>query len=261
MRTTIYYFSGTGNSLFVAKSLAKLISNCDIKSIPMEMHSSKLIKNSQKIGFVFPLYAFGLPNIVIKFIKKFDFSNASYIFSIVTRGAKSWGALDQLNELLKSKSNKLSAGFYIDMPGNYIIKHRVCSENEQRYLFKNAEIKIKEIADVINSKDTKIEKTNIFFRIFSRFYHLIWLNLLKSKHSKFYSDENCDHCGLCVDICAFNNIKLDKKAPMWGDNCQMCLACLHFCPKQAIQYGSKTKGKTRYHNPNITSKEMINQNF
>lgn len=260
MKTTIYYFSGTGNSLYVAKSLKKSILNCDIKSIPKEINNPSLIKKSEKIGFVFPLYAFGPPDLVIKFIKKFDFSNANYIFGIITRGANSWGGLDQLDKLLKYKSKSLSAGFYVDMPGNYILKHKVCSENKQKELLKMAETEMWAIANIINSNSNKIEKTNIFFRLFSRFYHLIWLNFLNSKHKKFYCDEKCDYCGLCVDICPVNNIKLEKKTLIWGDKCQLCLSCLHFCPKESIQYGSKTKEKVRYHNPKVTADEMIKNN-
>jgi len=39
--------------------------------------------------------------------------------------------------------------------------------------------------------------------------------------------------------------------PQWiGDNCDCCLACLHRCPKQVIQYGKRTEKKGRYKNPN-----------
>lgn len=261
MKTTIYWFSGTGNSLYVAKHLSKSILNCEIKSIAREINTSKLTCNSEKIGFIFPLYALGMPEIVIKFIKKLDLSNDVYIFGVVTRGAKSWGGLDQLDVLLKQKSKFLSAGFYIDMPGNFIIKYRVSSRDEQQQLFRNAESKMDRISSMVNTNENKIEKANIFFRLYARAYHMVWLKFLNSFYKKFYSDENCNSCGICVNICPVHNIKLKNEKPVWGNNCQLCLSCLHFCPKSSIQYRKNTMEKLRYHHPKISAEEMINQKF
>ena len=116
MTITLYYFSGTGNSLEIANALATRIKNCDLKPIASIINNDYIVDKSEKIGFVSPLYAFGLPELMTKFIEKIDLPNAKYIFGIITRGADSWGGLEQLEILLRKKSKHLTAGFYIDMP-------------------------------------------------------------------------------------------------------------------------------------------------
>ena len=70
----------------------------------------------------------------------------------------------------------------------------------------------------------------------------------------------CVSCGQCAKICPVGNIKMVNGRPAFGDNCTTCLACVHWCPKHAIQMGSVNKmGTKRYVNPNIKIQEMFNQ--
>lgn len=72
---------------------------------------------------------------------------------------------------------------------------------------------------------------------------------------KFYANDNCIGCGICKKVCNTQNIKLDVK-PIWGENCNQCLACINLCPVKAIQYGKGTEKKGRYKNPNININEL-----
>ncbi len=56
----IFYFSGTGNSAWVARQLAKG-QNEELLSIAMEIDRNKAykLKEGEKVGFVFPVYAWG----------------------------------------------------------------------------------------------------------------------------------------------------------------------------------------------------------
>lgn len=73
---------------------------------------------------------------------------------------------------------------------------------------------------------------------------------------KFYANDKCTGCGICESVCNCNTIKVDKK-PSWGKECTQCLACMHFCPVKAIQYGKGTEKKGRYKNPKVSIAEMI----
>ena len=59
--------------------------------------------------------------------------------------------------------------------------------------------------------------------------------------------EACIGCGKCVELCPLSNIYLENGKPVWGKNCTHCMACICYCPKEAIEYGRKSKGKPRYH--------------
>lgn len=54
----IFYFSGTGNSAWVARQLAEG-QNEELLSIAMEIDRNKAykLKEGEKVGFVFPVYA------------------------------------------------------------------------------------------------------------------------------------------------------------------------------------------------------------
>ena len=48
-------------------------------------------------------------------------------------------------------------------------------------------------------------------------------------------------CGI-----ATGNITLKNKKPVWGKHCTHCMACICYCPAEAIEYGRKSVGKPRY---------------
>ena len=67
------------------------------------------------------------------------------------------------------------------------------------------------------------------------------------KADAFTVSDACIGCGKCVQLCPLNNIRLDKDKPVWGSNCTHCMACICYCPKEAIEYGKRSVGKPRYH--------------
>jgi len=74
----------------------------------------------------------------------------------------------------------------------------------------------------------------------------------------FWTNDQCKGCRTCESVCPVNNIKLVDNKPIWLDHCQQCLACIHWCPEKAIQFGKRTLNKKRYRNPTITVKDMLN---
>ena len=48
----------------------------------------------------------------------------------------------------------------------------------------------------------------------------------------------CIGCGKCVELCPLNNIRLENGKPVWGKHCTHCMACICYCPKEAIEYGN-----------------------
>ena len=67
------------------------------------------------------------------------------------------------------------------------------------------------------------------------------------KANAFQTDDTCISCGQCVENCPMNNITLESGKPTWGKQCTHCMACICYCPTEAIEYGKKSMGKPRYH--------------
>ena len=77
------------------------------------------------------------------------------------------------------------------------------------------------------------------------------------KAEAFRATDACIGCGRCVELCPLNNVHLKNGKPVWGKNCTHCMACICYCPKEAIEYGEKSKGKPRYHFEALERKQDI----
>ena len=261
METTIYYFTGTGNSLKIARVLAEKLEDCELIPIAKVWERENLGSASEKVGFIFPLYYSGLPKIVYDFINKIDLSKSNYFFTVITSaGDINEQPLQQLEKILKTKAKRLSAGFLITMPSNYIIGYDVHSEERQKEFFEKAIEEVELISEIIKDKRENLNQ-DIFEKDVSgseRFNYKFREEVYESDKS-FYADENCSKCGICEKICPVNNIILIEGIPQWQHKCQQCLACINFCPEKSIQFGIETLKTQRYHHPEITIQDLINQ--
>ncbi|MFX1495405.1 MAG: EFR1 family ferrodoxin [Promethearchaeota archaeon] len=261
METIIYFFTGTGNSLKIAKDLTKKLKDSELIPIAKVCQTETIHSITEKVGFIFPLYYSGLPKIVDDFINNLDLSKSNYIFSVITSaGDINEQPLQQLNKILETKSKALNAGFYVTMPSNYIIGYEVPSEEYQNECFEKASSQVELIAEIINSRKENLNQA-IFKKNVRRSEELnkTFREKVNESDKSFYTDENCTSCGICEQVCPMNNIMLIEGKPQWQHKCQQCLACINFCPEISIQFGVDTLKTQRYHHPEITLQEIIDQ--
>ena len=258
MKTTIFYFTGTGNSLSVARDLAAELGDTNLVSIAKAVNGTPDL-SSERIGIVYPVYVFGMPLIVEKFLKKLTDSSDKYFFAVATYGGLAGDALGQTAKQLKIRGIKLKAGFMVKMPGNYTPLYGAKPEGEQIQMFKAEKLKVKEIAAAVrDKKEVKIEKGGLLTNlIFSGILRNSFMRKLPFADINFWADEKCIHCGTCVKVCPVDNVRLYQGKPVWMHKCVQCVACLQWCPTEAIQYGQKTGTKKRYHNPDIKLEDII----
>lgn len=258
----IFYFSGTGNSLYAAKSIARHNSE-ELVSISAAVNSGDKfyeysLKDNEIIGFIYPVYAWGPPGMVLEFIEKLKLNNYrdNYIFSVATCGDNIGNTMKVMEECLKKKGINLNSGFSIKMPNNYILMGDVDSKELEKEKLFAADGTLKNINNAIEQRITGV------FRVEKGF--LPWLltgfvnpmfNKFAIDTTKFYVNDNCTGCGICERVCNCNSIKVNER-PQWGKRCTQCLACIHYCPAKAIQYGRGTEKKGRYTNPNIRIDEI-----
>ncbi|MBN1621894.1 MAG: EFR1 family ferrodoxin [Endomicrobiales bacterium] len=258
MKTKIYYFSGTGNSLAVAKELAGGIADAELIPITYSFdHSQKI--DDVKVGLVFPVYCWGPPLIVVDFIKKLNVDPGTYIFTAATYGGMLAYSLKILQKLLKERNLELSAGFSINMPGNYVPLYNVWSEEKQKQIFDKAKTKIKKIVDTVNAQERYKTETNLgpFGMFLSNAFYSGMMGKMKEADKSFWVDEKCNKCEICIKICPAGNIKMNDGKLEWQHKCEQCLRCLHWCPEKAIQFGKKTQSRGRYHHPDTKVQDFI----
>lgn len=258
MKTVIYYFSATGNSLKVAKDLAENLGDTTLVSIP-KVINSELNLSVDSIGIVFPVYCWGMPLMVAKFIKKLKAEHAKYFFAVATCGGSAAGTLLQTKKGLAQQNVKLAAGFVIQLPTNYIIWGEAISEERQKKMFDKWNERLSDIVNLIkNQEEHDIEAGSFLSNFFlSKALYSVSMPNFPKMDKSFWSDNNCNQCGICKNICPAGNIELNDGKPVWNHKCEQCLACIQWCPKQAIQYGKKTQGRKRYTNPFVSLKEFI----
>lgn len=259
-KNTIFYFSGTGNSLQISKDIAEKLGDTDVISISKIIDNGEIQIESKSLGIVFPVYMCGLPSIVDNFIKALNINKDTYVFAVATMGGMQGNSLKQINDLMENKNKKLNAGFTVAMPGNYIPMYGAKSKESQIKTFDKVKIKVDDIVNVVKEKKNQgYEKSNLLVEkvIAPLMYKKI--GTIHNLDNNFWVKDNCTSCGICQKVCGVNNIEIKNGKPTWKNKCEQCMACIQYCPQEAIEYSKKTIGRKRYKNPNISLKDMINQ--
>lgn len=241
----IFCFSGTGNSLHVAKEIAKVTKEeiVMMTQSEMQLHKEYFIQEDENIGFVFPIYWWGIPKEVEAFVKqlRLSYNKLTYSYAVSTYGMIGRNGLYDLQKYLYQMGIYLDATFEVKMVDNYIVGYELIDEKKQNKILHMAETKIKDIVNSISQKEKK--KINDYINFIKPVVHKCYK--IKDHTKKFYVTDSCISCGKCQEECPSSAIKIIEGKPKWEKNCTFCLKCIHNCPVQAVQYG-KTEGRKRY---------------
>jgi NAD-dependent dihydropyrimidine dehydrogenase PreA subunit len=283
MSTEIYYFSGTGNSLHVARELQKRIPEAKLIPIVSLVSKGSVTTNGKTVGFVFPHYASSLPKIVHTFIEKLDLGSARYLFAIATRGRTQTMAFVEIDKILKKKGKRLDSFFVFTMPSGSepLVKGYASRITEERILRLESEMlaRLDSIQRTIANQEISREEDTgdgtlpppllvpflPLIRIVAPL--LVPLGKLVETKFEFYCDEKCTGCGVCEKVCLAEKVQMVDGKPVWQEavKCHGCFACLNFCPEESIQVKSTwylksyTDQNGRYHHPAITAKDIAGQ--
>jgi len=256
MHYTIYYFTSTGNSLQIARQLASTLKNTTLQSMTTPPPSKPVGGPDQAIGFIFPVYFLGLPRIVKRFVQNLPIQPQTYCFAISNFGGSSMDSLGMLNDVLKQKDCHLSYGDGVKMPDNYLPRYDALPIDKAQKVIDAAMVKVTAVAHAItNQKIQPIKrKAKLLCKIIND--HFMYRSI-ENFDKKFTVDNTCNGCNLCQTICPIQNITTtDNHQPVWNHQCERCMACIQWCPTQAIQYGKKTAAFKRYHNPTINAQDL-----
>jgi NAD-dependent dihydropyrimidine dehydrogenase PreA subunit/flavodoxin len=267
MSTEIYYFSGTGNSLYVARELQKRIPETNLIPIVSLLNKDVLETNGETVGFVFPIHFSAIPIPVKNFIKKLDLKSTEYVFAIATRIGTPHSAFISIEKILKGKSKSLDSHFTLNMASNDPkFDYKVPTEEEIKKLESVVHNRLDFIQEIIINKEKSQEKdTNITVPVSSLLVKLVpiirpFLDSIGLK-THYYADSNCTGCGICEKVCLSKKIKLINNKPVWQNDvkCFDCYACINYCPMQSTQIKSFTEKNGRYSHPYATSDDIARQ--
>ena len=258
MKTRLYVYTGTGNSLWIARQLALGLQEAIIEFMPNL--SRDFMVEANQVGIIFPVHIWGLPNHVIQFIKQLQVKPGTYLFALAVNAGQVAATLLQLQKLISTQGLSLASGYSIVMPTNYTPWGGPGPVEAQQRLFKEAQEKVKTITGpILKGEQKEIERGPFWQNIlFSWFYKMSFRQVHKMDKN-FWVDDKCNNCGICLKVCPVNNIEIISEKPSWLHRCEQCFACLQWCPQEAIQHGKKTTKYPRYNHPEVTLKDMFDQ--
>ncbi len=279
MDTEIYYFSGSGNSLLVARQLHKRLPGSKLIPVASLLHLDRIVVKGKTAGFVFPLHGLTLPIPMRKFLRKASFDSTEYLFAVATRGGTRCLAFEKMDGLLKRSGRKLDASFILTMFNNdsKFETYDVPSKEEIEKLEKEVLQKADAIAGTVLRRDEYREpdKGYIDFTNFKPVNYLLERLVLYGMASAertgmnnyFYANEKCNGCGICAKVCPSGKVKITDRRPVWQDEvkCYMCYACINYCAGEASQIKSKiymksyTDKNERYPHPWATAGDIAAQ--
>ncbi len=260
-KITLYYHTGTGNTLKIAKDIGSKIGDNELISISKQLKGRDKVEiEGDVIGFIFPVYFARPPVYFQEFIEKVNFKNTKYVFAVANGGGLFGKTLKIFERTLKNKKIKLDAGFLISMPGNHPKIASMQKKTAEEH-YQQEKVRVEEIAKIVENQAFHKIETNlgIIGTIFSYLAFRTPYNQSK-KHmldEVFWVDDKCNSCGICEQICPVDNIRLidSSQRIIWGHKCVNCAACYHHCPQDAIQFGKEYMKK--YSHPEIQLEEIM----
>jgi ferredoxin/flavodoxin len=259
MKTIIYYFTGTGNSLAAAKKIASALGDCELVPIAsLHETSGDIVPQADRVGIVCPVYFSGLPLMVASFAGRLDPSAAKYVFAVVTHGGGGESAaLRQFDKILRNRQGRgLDAGFGIAMPGNYILMYEPPKGIKLEEILAKADEVIAGITGPVIRCENRPLPASLIPRVLHAVLYPWFTSHIHTDDKKFNVSDKCTACGTCVAVCPAGNIELVDAKPVFLHHCELCCGCIHTCPVQAIQAGAGTEKRLRYRHPEITVAEL-----
>ena len=225
----IYYFSGTGNSLYTARLLAGSVPGA--RAVPILSVESGETRLSGPSGIVFPVYMFRLPRLVEAFLE--GLRGPGSLFAVAVCGGEVGGVFSDIRRLTRR------AGITLD----------------------SADQTISRIAETLTAGERFSEpQTDLYRRmVYPGLLYAMGYRFMKNLDRQFAVDGRCTGCGMCAEVCPVANITLSAGRPVWHHDCEQCFGCVNLCPEEAIQAGARTEGLRRYRNPRVSVREIIDQ--
>lgn len=242
----VIYFSGTGNSRYVAECIAKVTLDETVSVAErIKTHDESTLVSEKPFVVVGPVYAGRFPRIMDAYLRQIKMQGSDKIYFVATCAATPWKTVRYAKRLCEEKKLNMLGFNSVIMPQGYIAGGGTQPKESNDKILKAAQPKIDEIAEKVRlGQHLEDEKAGLGI-MSSVINPVMYSTMIKSK--AFFVTDKCTSCGKCVQRCPLSNVSLVDGKPVWGNDCTHCMACIAGCPTEAVEYGKKTHGKVRYY--------------
>ena len=246
----ILYFTGTGNTEFIAKEIAsRLDDDCLNLLTRIREKDYSAIRSDKPWVICVPVYVCEMPRFFAEFLRNVRLDGSREAYFIFSSGGYSGISGSLAKGIMRRKGITVKGYTDLSLPRNYPVSklYKLLSDEEARARLAKAYGLLDGIASSIRNGD-KLNHRYVFLfeKAITLPFNPVWCRL-KFKADDFKVNGNCVGCGLCERVCPLVNITLADKKPVWGNNCTHCMACVSSCPKDAVEYGDVTSQKGKYH--------------
>lgn len=149
----IFYFTGTGNSLYAAQKLVD--EGEEIVSIVEALRSKSFhytLKDNEPLGFVFPVYFYTVSDPVLELVRHLTVENAGFVYAVIPCGASIGAAGGFLKSELKKRGLELQRLDALVVPDGALIFYDIDSPEKME---KQLEAATKELASIKQAVDRR----------------------------------------------------------------------------------------------------------
>lgn len=284
----IFYFSGTGNTKWASSKLAAATRE-DLISIAPYMRADDsshnlaepfILKENERLGFVFPVHGWRVPKLVREFISKMKIlrepsdasggnkakaddclKNPPFAYCVCTAGDSIGLTIENLNKVISQNPSlqalgitEVSSSYSLIMPESYIGLPFMDVDPKEREIRKkeNAAQELAVVCEEIFDRKEGISRLVkgpipwFFTKVVGGFFE----NVLITDKRFHVEKDRCVKCGICANVCPVGDIKGGHgEYPVWlhHKDCLTCFTCYHHCPHHAIEFGNQTQKKGQYY--------------
>jgi ferredoxin/flavodoxin len=262
VKTTIYYYTATGNSFAIARSLAEGLGDTEI--VPLaRFRGQRTSPGTGRVGIIFPIHAWGPPRTVSEFVGNLDVGAARFVFAVASCGGTAGGALPRLAAQIRRNGGTLHAGFIVRSTGYMASDGKEAGiirmvRNLSGKPFPTDAERMSEIMETVrNERTVRPERSAFLGALLGNFFHGVSEKQFAGMDAAYAVSGSCASCGTCARICPRENVRLESGRPAWHHDCDFCGACATWCTQGAIGLRNASSSGPRRHHPGVVLADLI----
>ena len=249
----VFVYSGTGNTWHSAKMIAESL-GAEPTHITDELAHSNQEFTGDVCVVMFPVYGYGMPKTVKRFIKRNRFAFA-YLAVIVTQGSKHGGSLAEAIRLFRRRGKRPDFTYGIKAVENFVHMFKL-PEEEQIALIDQRQVEQTQI--VIGKIAERTRNKRFLFRPESSFVSFLFRRVTRMFARRYRFLDTCSGCSVCYRVCPARAIEMvDQRPKMVAKKCDNCQACLQLCPQHAIKFGRIKPSSRRYRRKGVNVSDLV----
>lgn len=263
MNTRIFYFTGSGNSLAIARAIADGLGNAEI--VPIAKYPDGYAgTDEERIGLITPVYAWGPPRMVADFVRRLKPRKGQYVFAVATCAGLPGRTLTRLRKALRANGSDLDAGFAVR--GDFLPRFHGMDEVAivkvvgwlgRNHMAARATDRMPEIVEAVAAKRPHAPETgNPSVNLVTSPIYAGAIRGFRKADSGFSVSDACTSCGICARLCPRENVRLEGGRPVWHGDCEMCHGCMFWCPENAILLQGTPRTDPAHH-PDVAVADML----